>query len=67
MVDAGVDVDSFISAQQRLDLYAKHVRRSPDTGLTPAKSWLPDITTVVKGLCTGVVQPVRKYAFSATL
>ena len=29
MVDAGVDVDSFISAQQRLDLYAKHVRSGP--------------------------------------
>ena len=33
MVDAGVDVDSFISAQQRLDLYAKHVRCSLDAAL----------------------------------
>jgi hypothetical protein len=32
MADAGVDVDSFISAQQRLDLYAKHVRCCSDPG-----------------------------------
>ena len=68
MVDAGVDVDSFISAQQRLDLYAKHVRCSLDTELAPAPAWLPLSGTIAERLRTFVFKnDIRSRVFELPL